>query len=101
MYIFEPLFSAQKALKKACKIARWSDKKKSPKNVPEPMDVVKNRGRCYGHNFLRFSPIFGEKIGVFSQKPMFQNFAQFTFVSSKKRQVFRRIFQRKYLNIIT
>jgi hypothetical protein len=23
------------------------------------------RGRCYDHNFLRFSPIFGEKIGVF------------------------------------
>jgi hypothetical protein len=25
------------------------------------------RGRCYDHNFLRFLPIFGEKIGVFSQ----------------------------------
>jgi hypothetical protein len=24
-------------------------------------------GRCYDHNFLRFSPIFGEKIGVFSE----------------------------------
>jgi hypothetical protein len=23
------------------------------------------RGRCYDHNFLRFSTIFGEKIGVF------------------------------------
>jgi hypothetical protein len=23
------------------------------------------RGRCYDHNFLRFFPIFGEKIGVF------------------------------------
>jgi hypothetical protein len=23
------------------------------------------RGRCYDHKFLRFSPIFGEKIGVF------------------------------------
>jgi hypothetical protein len=22
-------------------------------------------GRCYDHNFLRFLPIFGEKIGVF------------------------------------
>jgi hypothetical protein len=22
-------------------------------------------GRCYDHNFLRFSTIFGEKIGVF------------------------------------
>jgi hypothetical protein len=23
------------------------------------------RGRCYDHNFLRFSTIFGEKIAVF------------------------------------
>jgi hypothetical protein len=23
------------------------------------------RGQCYGHNFLRFSQIFGEKIDVF------------------------------------
>jgi hypothetical protein len=28
------------------------------------------RGRCYDHNFLRFSTIFGEKIGVFLKKPM-------------------------------
>jgi hypothetical protein len=27
-----------------------------------------SRGRCYDHNFLRFSPIFGEKIGVFLKK---------------------------------
>jgi hypothetical protein len=26
-------------------------------------------GRCYDHNFLRFSTIFGEKIGVFLKKP--------------------------------
>jgi hypothetical protein len=25
------------------------------------------RGRCYDHKFLRFLPIFGEKIGVFSK----------------------------------
>jgi hypothetical protein len=25
----------------------------------------KNGGRCYDHNFLRFSPISGEKIGIF------------------------------------
>jgi hypothetical protein len=24
-------------------------------------------GRCYDHNFLRFSPFFGEKIGFFSK----------------------------------
>jgi hypothetical protein len=28
------------------------------------------RGRCNDNNFLQISPIFGEKIGVFSQKPM-------------------------------
>jgi hypothetical protein len=27
--------------------------------------VFPNWGRCYDHNFLRFSTIFGEKIGVF------------------------------------
>jgi hypothetical protein len=27
-------------------------------------------GRCYDQNFLRFSTIFGEKIGVFLKKPM-------------------------------
>jgi hypothetical protein len=26
---------------------------------------LQNRGRCYDYNFLRFSTIFGEKIGVF------------------------------------
>jgi hypothetical protein len=26
--------------------------------------------RCYNHNFLRFLPMFWEKIGFFSQKPM-------------------------------
>jgi hypothetical protein len=26
------------------------------------------RGRCYDHNFLRFSTFFGEKIGVFLKK---------------------------------
>jgi hypothetical protein len=29
------------------------------------MGKPKTRGRCYDHNFLRFLPIFGEKIGVF------------------------------------
>jgi hypothetical protein len=38
-------------------------------------------GRCYDHNFLRFSPIFGEKIGdLLNTKAMinfFQNLALF------------------------
>jgi hypothetical protein len=47
-------------------------------------------GRCYDHNFLRFSPIFGEKIGVFLKKQCYdQIFAKFSFVLSKKRQFFR------------
>jgi hypothetical protein len=33
-------------------------------------------GRCCDHNFLRFLPIFGEQIGVFSKtNVMFKNFA--------------------------
>jgi hypothetical protein len=34
------------------------------------------RGRCYDHNFLRFSTIFSEKIGVFLKNQCYdQNFA--------------------------
>jgi hypothetical protein len=34
------------------------------------------RGRCYDHNFLRFLPIFGEKIGVFLKNQCYdQNLA--------------------------
>jgi hypothetical protein len=34
------------------------------------------RGRCYDHNFLRFSTISGEKIGVFLKSQCYdQNFA--------------------------
>jgi hypothetical protein len=37
---------------------------------------VSARGRCYDHNFLRFLPIFGEKIGVFLKNQCYdQNFA--------------------------
>jgi hypothetical protein len=38
-------------------------------------------GRYYDHNFLRFSPIFGEKIGVFLKyqcyDQLFKNLALF------------------------
>jgi hypothetical protein len=48
------------------------------------------RGRCYDHNFLRFLPIFGEKIGVFLKNQCYDhNFASFSFVLSQKRQFFR------------
>jgi hypothetical protein len=54
-------------------------------------------GRYYDHNFLRFSTIFGEKIGVFLKNQCYdQNFAYLSFVLSQKRQFFRWIFRRKY-----
>jgi hypothetical protein len=54
-------------------------------------------GRCYHHNFLRFFPIFGEKIGVFHKYQCYdQLFSKFSFVLSQKRRFFRKIFRRKY-----
>jgi hypothetical protein len=34
------------------------------------------RGRCYDHNFLRFLPMFGEKIGVFFIKDDWSDFCK-------------------------
>jgi hypothetical protein len=34
------------------------------------------RGRCYDHNFLRFFPIFGEKIGVLLENQCYDQFFQ-------------------------
>jgi hypothetical protein len=46
-------------------------------------------GRCYDHNFLRFSTIFGKKIGVFLKNQCHgENFAQISFVLRPKRQFF-------------
>jgi hypothetical protein len=36
--------------------------------VDRLLESVGTWGRYYDHNFLRFSPIFGEKIGVFLKK---------------------------------
>jgi hypothetical protein len=50
---------------------QWRDEKinknqKDPELASQPGNLFYNtRGRCYDHNFLRFVPIFGEKIGVF------------------------------------
>jgi hypothetical protein len=33
-----------------------------------------NWGRCYDHNFLRFSTILGEKIGVFLKNQCYDQF---------------------------
>jgi hypothetical protein len=59
--------------------------------------VTPTRGRCCAHYFMRFFPIFGEKIVVFLKyqwyDQLFQNSALFWV---KKRRFFRKIFRRKY-----
>jgi hypothetical protein len=41
-------------------------------------------GRCYDHNFLRLSTIFGEKIGVFLQNQCYDHFfLKISFFESK------------------
>jgi hypothetical protein len=52
-------------------------KKKLPKESNRPMAIIRPIwGRCYDHNFLQFSTIFGEKIGVFLKNQCYdQNFA--------------------------
>jgi hypothetical protein len=63
---------------------------------------IGSRGRCYDHNFLRFFPIFGEKIGVFLKYQCYdQLFSKFSFVSSQKRQFFAKFFGENILKIIT
>jgi hypothetical protein len=45
--------------------------------------------RCYDHNFLRFLPIFYEKIGFFHRKQCYDNFFKKTSCSlSKKTPIF-------------
>jgi hypothetical protein len=46
-------------------------------------------GRCYDHKFLRFSPIFGEKMAFFLNTNVMIIFSKFRFVLSQKRQFFR------------
>jgi hypothetical protein len=49
-----------------------------------------SRGRCYDHNFLRFLPIFGEKMAFFSKTDvMITIFAKTNSSFSKKRKKFR------------
>jgi hypothetical protein len=58
-------------------------------------------GRCYDHNFLRFSTIFGEKNDVFLKNQYLIIFSKFSFVLSQKRQFFPKIFGENILKIIT
>jgi hypothetical protein len=46
------------------------------------------RGRCFDRNFLRFPPVFGKIIGVFTND-MVDFFSKFGFVLRQKRQFFR------------
>jgi hypothetical protein len=57
-------------------------------------------GRCYDHNFLRFFPIFGEKIGVFLKYQCYDQII-LKFVLSQKRQFFAKFFGENILKIIT
>jgi hypothetical protein len=51
--------------------------------------VSRNRGRCYDHNFLRFSTIFGEKLAFFSKNNvMIKSFAKTSSSLSKKTPIF-------------
>jgi hypothetical protein len=45
--------------------------------------------RCYDHNFLRFLPIFSEKIGVFLKNQCYDHFlCKITFCASQKRRFY-------------
>jgi hypothetical protein len=53
------------------------------------LENYRSRGRCYDHNFLRFSA----KNGVFLKNQCYdQILSQFSFVSSQKRQFFADFF---------
>jgi hypothetical protein len=56
---------------------------------PNPwVDVI------YDHNFLRFLPIFGEKISAFLKNQFYdQIFAKIAIVSAKNANIFENIFQ--------
>jgi hypothetical protein len=55
-----------------------------------------SRGRCYDHNFLRFLPIFCEKMAFFSRTTVKINFCKNYYYFDQKTPNFRQIFQRKY-----
>jgi hypothetical protein len=68
------------------------------------------RDRCYDHNFLRFLPIFGNNIGVFSKTNVMINFLAKTSINfenifaetlSKKLAFFTQCFGENIFKIIT
>jgi hypothetical protein len=58
-------------------------------------------GRCYDHNFLRFSPFSVEKLALFLKTYVMLHFEEFSSVSSQKRQFFRRFFCVNILKSVT
>jgi hypothetical protein len=76
----------------------WMDENMAG-NVSQTMPMARvTMGRCCDHNFLRFFPILGEKIGVFLKNQCYdQFFPKLSFVLSQKCEFFRQIFRRKYL----
>jgi hypothetical protein len=53
-------------------------------------------GRCYDHNFLRFSPIFGEKMAFFSKTNVTIHFLHNLALFCVKMPILCRLFWRKY-----
>jgi hypothetical protein len=48
-----------------------------PKKILKKTQLASSSwGRCYDHNFLRFSPIYGDKIGEFLKKQCYDHFFQ-------------------------
>jgi hypothetical protein len=59
------------------------------------------RGRCYDHKFLRFFPIFVEKIGVFLKYQCYINFFQNLTLFWVKNAIFAKIVGENIFKIIT
>jgi hypothetical protein len=62
---------------------------------------AENRGRCYDHNFLRFFPIFGEKIGIFSKTNVMITILHNLALFGVKNAIFTEFFGENILKIIT
>jgi hypothetical protein len=59
--------------------------------------------RCYDHNFMRFLPIFSDKIGVFLKNQCHDNFfsAKLPFVGVKNANFFDKFFCKFFFTIKT
>jgi hypothetical protein len=71
-----------------------------PKIESQSQCTGETRGRCYGHNFLRFLPIFGEKIAFFSKLKVMIKFLQKLTVWAKNINIFAKFFGGNILKIL-